>query len=103
MTMDPVEIDRLLDAGDLDGAKAALAEVPGSDERYAVVRVKLGLYDGSIESGPAMQTLIQLMRRDPDWPGARALYQEASNVAYRGRQSSVAHSHPPPPARDKKG
>jgi hypothetical protein len=100
MATDPVEVDRLLDAGDLEAARDALAD-SGSDERFAVVRIKLGLYDGSIPPGAAMQSLIQLMRRDQDWPGAKALYQEASNVAYRGRQSSVAHSHPPPPTDDK--
>ena len=99
MPKDPVEVDRLLDAGDLDGARSALGDVAGSDERFAVVRIKLGLYDGSIPSGAAMQALIQLMRRDPEWPGAKDLYQEASNVSYRGRESSVSHSHPPPPMR----
>ncbi len=101
MPTQPVEIDRLLDAGDLDGGREALSEVPAGDERFAVVRIKLGLYDGSLEPGAAMQALIQLMRRDQDWPGAKQLYQEASNVAYRTRQSSVAHSHPPPPAGEK--
>ncbi len=100
MPTDPVEIDRLLDAGDLDAAREALGAA-SNDERFAVVRIKLGLYDGSMPSGAAMQALIQLMRRDPDWPGAKALYQEASNVAYRTRQSSVAHSHPPPPTEPK--
>ena len=101
MPTEPVEVDRLLDAGDLESAREALAGVAGNDERFAVVRIKLGLYDGSLPSGAAMQALIQLMRRDQDWPGARELYQEASNVAYRGRQSSVAHSHPPPPTNEK--
>jgi len=100
--MEPVEIDRLLDAGDLEGGREALAGVEAGDERFAVVRIKLGLYDGSLPPGAAMQQLIQLMRRDQDWPGAKELYQEASNVAYRGRQSSVAHSHPPPPVEDNK-
>lgn len=99
MPLDPVEVDRLLDAGDLEGARAALANAAADDERFAVVRIKLGLYDGSIPSGAAMQALIQLMRRDPAWPGAKALYQEASNVSYRGRSSSAAYSHPPPPPR----
>jgi hypothetical protein len=101
MPTEPVEVDRLLDAGDLDGARSALSGVAAGDERFSVVRIKLALYDGSLEPGAAMQALIQLMRRDQDWPGARELYQEASNVAYRGRQSSVAHSHPPPPTDEK--
>ena len=33
----------------------------------------------------------------PEFPGAKELYQEASNLSYQTRQSSPAHSHPPPP------
>lgn len=72
-----------------------------SDETFAVVRVKLALYEGSMPAGAAMQALIQLMRRRADWPGAKELYQEASSSAYRSRESSVSHSHPPPPVERK--
>jgi hypothetical protein len=96
-------IDQLLEAGDLDGARLALAETDAKDERYSVLRLKLELYEGSAPTGATMQKLIQLMRRDPNWPGARELYQEASNVAYQTRQSSVSHSHPPPPTRPRDG
>ncbi|MGC4092337.1 MAG: hypothetical protein QM756_31525 [Polyangiaceae bacterium] len=99
---DPTSVDALLDAGDLAGARAALASVP-DDERFVVVRIKLGLYDGSLPPGAAMQQLIQLMRRDENFPGAKALYQEASSVAWQARQSNVAQSHPPPPARRRDG
>jgi len=95
----PEAIDRLLDKGDLAQAREALADVPSSDERYAVVRVKLGLFDGSMPAGAAQQALIRLMRRDADWPGAKELYQKASSAAYRVGESSAAHSHPPPPVR----
>lgn len=91
-------IDQLLEAGDLAGGREALETVPADDETYAVLRIKLELYDGSVPPGAAMQKLIALMRRDADWPGAKELYQEASNLAYSSRQSSVSHSHPPPPA-----
>jgi len=90
------EIEQLIDAGDLDAARQALSALDAAAETYAVLRIKLALYDGTIEPGAAMQKLIQLMRREPDWHGAKALYQEASNLAYLGRQSSVSHSHPPP-------
>jgi hypothetical protein len=93
----PEAIDGLLEAQDLDGAREALQGVAVTDESYAVVRIKLALYDGSMPSGAAMQQLIQLMRRNADWPGAKELYQEASTSAYQTRQSSVSHSHPPPP------
>ena len=69
----------------------------GPPSKDFVVRIKLALYDGSLPSGAAMQQLIQLMRRDAAWPGAKELYQEASTSAYQTRQSSVSHSHPPPP------
>ena len=94
-------IDGLLEAEDVEGARAALLAVPGADESYAVVRIKLALCDGSMPSGAAMQALIQLMRRNPDWPGAKALYQLASTNAFETRQSSVSHSHPPPPVERK--
>jgi len=92
-------VDELLTAGELDQARALLATVTPRYERYAVVRVRLGLLDGSLPAGAAQQALIKLMRRDPDWPGAKALYQNASSQAYRSRESSASHSHPPPPVR----
>jgi hypothetical protein len=99
--LDPSTADGLLDSGNIEGARAALEQAPAGDERFTVVRIRLALYDGSMPSGAAMQKLIQLMRRDAEWPGAKALYQEASSMAYQSRESSVSHSHPPPPIRDK--
>jgi hypothetical protein len=96
-THDPASIDRLLDSGDLESARAALGKVPRSDESFTVVRVKLELYEGSLPPLAAIQQLVQLMRKHPDFPGAKQLYQEASNLSYQTRQSSPAHSHPPPP------
>ena len=95
----PEAIDQLLENGELAQARTALAEVPSSDETYAVVRVKLGLFDGSMPAGAAQQALIRLMRRDAEWPGAKELYQKASGAAYRVGESSASHSHPPPPVR----
>lgn len=97
---DPSSIHRLLDAGDLEAARSALSQVPRGDEAYAVVRVKLELYDGSLPPLAAIQQLVQLMRKRPDFPGAKELYQEASNMSYETRQSSLAHSHPPPAAEE---
>jgi hypothetical protein len=96
-TLGPEAVDRLLEAQELEAAREALAAVPATDERFSVARIKLALFDGSMPSGAAMQALIQLMRRNPDWPGAKALYQLASSTAFETRQSSVSHSHPPPP------
>lgn len=94
---DPAAIHRLLDAGDLEAARQELQQVPRTDEAFAVVRVKLELYDGTLPPLAAIQQLVQLMRKKPDFPGAKELYQEASNLSYQTRQSSPAHSHPPPP------
>jgi len=91
------QIDSLLEAGDLDGARELLEAAAGGDEAYEVLRCKLALFDGSLPPGAVMQRLIKLMRRDANWPGAKALYDEASNLAYQSRQSSTAYSHPPPP------
>ena len=96
-------IDQLLDGGDLEAARSALGATAAGDERYAVLRIKLGLYDGSLPPGAAQQRLIQLMRRDQEWPGAKALYQQASRAAYQGGQSSAAASHPPPSSKPGKG
>jgi hypothetical protein len=97
---DPISIHRLLDAGDLDAARAELSTVPRTDEAYVVARVKLELYDGSLPPLAAIAQLVALMRKKPDFPGAKELYQEASNLSYQTRQSSPAHSHPPPPVTD---
>jgi len=97
----PDALDAMLEADDLSGVRKALQSVATTDDRYAVLRIKLGLYDGSMPSGMAMQALIQLMRKDPEWPGAKALYQSASSDAFETRQSSVSHSHPPPPVERK--
>lgn len=91
-------IDQLLEAGDLEGARDALGQVSGGEEAFAVLRIKLALFEGSLGPGPAQQRLIQLMRRNPNIPGAKELYQEASNLSYRSRTSSASHSHPPPPS-----
>jgi len=99
--LEPDALDAMLEADDLSGTRAALKGIPTSDDRYAVVRIKLALFEGSMPSGAAMQALIQLMRKDPDWPGAKALYQRASSTAFETRQSSVSHSHPPPPVERK--
>jgi hypothetical protein len=95
----PEAVDELLEAGELEQARELLVPLSPSDERYAVVRVKLGLFDGSLPAGAAQQALIKLMRRDPEWPGAKELYQRASSQAYQSRESSASHSHPPPPVR----
>jgi len=89
-------IDQRREAGSFEAAQAALEQAP-TDDAFQMLRVKLGLLSGTLVPDAAMQRLIQLMRRTPDLPGAKALYQEASKRAYSSRESSIAHSHPPPP------
>ena len=95
----PEAVDELIEKGDLEAARAALVAVPPGDERYAVARIRLSLAEGSMPAGMAQQALIRLMRRDPDWPGAKELYAVASEAALRSGQSTASHSHPPPPVR----
>lgn len=97
LPLDYGPINEQLDSGDLDLARSALDSVRAGDERYAVLRLKLALLEGSLPPGAVMQQLIQLMRRHADWPSARELYQVASRMAYSSHESSTAHSHPPPP------
>ncbi len=96
-SLDLAAVDQLIEAGDLDAARALLAASSDRSDGAQVVRVKLSLYDGSLPPGAALQKLIAIMRRNADAPGAKELYREASNLAYQSRQSSVSHSHPPPP------
>jgi hypothetical protein len=95
----PEAVDELIQQGDLEAARSALAAVAPGDERYAVARIRLSLAEGSMPAGIAQQALIRLMRRDPEWPGAKELYREASEAALRTGQSTASHSHPPPPVR----
>lgn len=99
MPSDFEAIDRLLEAGDIEQAREILSGVDSDDESYAALRIKLGLYDESLPPAAAMQRLIALMRRQQDWPGAKALYQIASHRAYVEHESSVSHSHIPPPVK----
>ncbi len=100
-TLSPEAVDSLLEDQDLEAARETLRSVSANDESYSVARIKLALCDGTMNAGAAMQALIQLMRRNPDWPGAKALYQKASTNAFESHQSSHSHSHPPPPVERK--
>jgi len=101
MPTDFEAILNLLNAGDLDNAREILSGTDASDEAYTVLRLKLAMLDGSLAPTAALQKLIQLMRGQPNWPGARTLFQEASRLAYTEGHSSVSHSHLPPPVKDK--
>ncbi|HEY3236671.1 MAG TPA: hypothetical protein VGJ84_18270 [Polyangiaceae bacterium] len=93
-------IEQLLEAGDLAAVRAALRSVDKSDERFLVLEIRVGLLESSLSPDLAMQRLIALMRKNPDLRGAKAAYQLASSLAYQHRESSISHSHPPPPIRE---
>jgi hypothetical protein len=89
-------IDALIEAGDFEAARAALAGGGTPEPRVELLRIKLGLADGSLPAELGVQRLTQLMRKDPHLEGAKELYQRAANDAYAQRRSNMAHSHPPP-------
>lgn len=92
---------QLLNSGDLDTARDILERADQNEDTYNVLRLRLAVLDGTVSPNVALQKLIQMMRIQPDLPGARALYQEASKLSYAERQSSASHSHIPPPVRPK--
>lgn len=54
------------------------------------------LDSGELSAEAVMAQLVSWMRKHSDLPGARELYQRASQEAYGARSSSLSHSHPPP-------
>lgn len=90
-------IDQLIDSGDYDKARSELAAHDPKKPEVELVAIKLGLADQSLSSHVCMQKLIDILRRHPDTPGAKELYQKASSQSYTEHSSTYAHSHPPPP------
>ncbi len=93
------DLDHLIESSDFDAARALLATCPEEDAGYTVLRLKLGLRDGSLPPSLVEARVVQIMRKEPRAAGARELFQEASTLAYRMGQSSLSHSHPPPPVK----
>lgn len=98
------QIDRLLEAGKLDAAGSALdaarAGADGGPTQTALLElfeVALAVSKNEIPAGLGLNRIVSVMRRIPDLPLAREVYQRVSDQAYRGGQSNLAHSHPPPP------
>jgi hypothetical protein len=101
------ELDRLLQAGDLDAAQAALKALSDAadtnTEHTALLEmfeVQLGVLRKDFAPDMGLTRLLVVMRRVPKLPFAREMYQRISQLAYRGGQSSLSHSHPPPPPSD---
>lgn len=90
-------IQQLIDSGDYERAKSELLAHDAKKPEVEVVVIQLGLADKSLSSHVCMQKLIDILRRHPDTPGAKELYQRASSQSYSERSSTYSHSHPPPP------
>jgi hypothetical protein len=90
-------IDDMIERGEIDAAKKALADIHASPPLRELVEVKLGLVRGDVPPQVAMNRLLVLMRQDSKLPGVQDLYREASRLSYQSGASSLAHSHPPPP------
>lgn len=90
-------IDALVEQGELDAARKALAAAKENPALAELCEVKIGLSEGSLKPQLAMNRLLVLMRKDANLPGAHELYREASEMSYEGGFSSLSHSHPPPP------
>jgi len=90
-------IDQQIDSGDFSAAERALAQQAEAPELQEMLRIKLDVRRGGTDAALAMQRLVALMRNHTKLPKAIELYREVSALAYRQRQSSLAHSHPPPP------
>jgi hypothetical protein len=90
------EISALIGQGEIERATSLLSAHAGN-ARYEALRIWIALENEEFPPAVAMQRLVNLMRQDPEFPGARAIYKEASTRSYSHGQSSLAHSHPPPP------
>jgi hypothetical protein len=97
------QIDQIAEQGDYGAARAALAKVTGDPALVELLEVKIGLGEGSLAPQIAMNRLLALMRQNAKLAGAHDLYREASRHAYADRESSLSHSHPPPPIKEKDG
>lgn len=91
------DIDLLIDSGEHEKARTALGGHDATTPEVEVLAIKLGLVDGTLSSHVCMQKLIEVLRRHPDTPRAKEVYQKASSQSYQERSSTYSHSHPPPP------
>jgi hypothetical protein len=95
------QIDEIAERGDFAAARMALAKVSGDPTLVDLLEVKIGLGEGTLAPQLAMNRLLALMRQNAKLPGAHELYRDASQRSYEDRESSLAHSHPPPPIKPK--
>ena len=92
------EIRDLIEEGSLEDARSLLASAPDGP-LSDLAALQIAFAEGSATADQLVQRLVALMRNNPDLPGSRELYTRLSDAAYEAHQSSLAHSHPPPPVR----
>ena len=90
-------IDQLVERGEIDAARKALADANDNAALRELIEVKIALREGDVPPQLVMNRLLVLMRQDSKLPGVQDLYREASRLSYQSGASSLAHSHPPPP------
>jgi hypothetical protein len=93
-------VGQLIDLGSLSEARLRLEASRGEPaELLELMRLKLSVAERQLEPSSALQSVIALLRKDPQHPFAMGLYQEFSMLQYQAGQSCPSHSHPPPPER----
>ena len=92
-------VSRLIDNGDLRGARLALKAAASShpSELVELMRIKLAVTERVVDPGIALQTVVSILREAPRNQSALELYQELSMLQYQAGRSCLSHSHPPPP------
>jgi len=91
-------VSRLIDQGDLRGARLALKAITSqSGELVELMRIKLAVSERVVDPGIALQTVVNILRDAPRNQSALELYQELSMLQYQAGRSCLSHSHPPPP------
>jgi hypothetical protein len=97
-------IDSLLEGGDFVAAKSKLESVrqgaSADNDLIELLEIKAAVVGKQIEPGMGLTRIVAVMRRVPNLPFARALFQTISQMAYTGGKSSLSHSHPPPAGPD---
>jgi len=100
-----LNVDRLLEAGDIASAKAAFEAARQSapdPDLVELFEIQIAILGKQIEPDMGLTRIVSVMRRAPKLPFAKELFQRISTLAYTGGQSSLSHSHPPPPPMNKK-
>jgi hypothetical protein len=104
---DLAPVQDLLDAQDYETAQDRIEGLRGTvgpdDAPYLeLLEIQLSLAKSEVAPGLALARLVAVMRDNPSIGGLKDLYQHISSLMYSSGQSSLAHSHPPPPIAMKK-